>query len=70
MKRISGDQALVPYTNGIDSFSQRAGSDIGMVYGDGVGETPCPGIQLLIFVRNQNYICKIIQLNKILSNEE
>lgn len=57
---IPGDQALVPYINGIDSFSQRAGSDIGMVYGgggggggsggDNGGETPLySGMQLLIF---------------------
>ncbi|CAG9531512.1 unnamed protein product [Cercopithifilaria johnstoni] len=42
--RTNGDQALIPYANGIDSFSQRAGSDIGMVCGDGGGETPCTGM--------------------------
>ncbi|VIO92588.1 conserved hypothetical protein [Brugia malayi] len=42
--RTNGDQALVPYANGTDSFSQRAGSEIGMVCGDSSGETPCPGM--------------------------
>ncbi|VDM15982.1 unnamed protein product [Wuchereria bancrofti] len=60
------EQALVPYANGADSFSQRAGSEIGVVCGDSSGETPCPGMLAINFLLTtlENYWrIKIIFVN-------
>lgn len=68
--RVSVDQALVPYSNGIDSFPQRAaGNDFGMVYGDSSGETPySSGMQIIDFFWKNFFVRKCWEIQIIFAN--